>query len=206
MKRLLVLIFVLLIASVCYAGDNTAVVDKDLTITLPNAMYNNSLLNYKVVLKYNSKGYWELYSLEPIKQNVDDYGSNTQSVLDEINKYRANGAPCSTGGKSPLSWDSNLSVAAVDHSIDMAANNYFSHTGLDGSSPWDRIDKAGFTGTPLGENIAAGSSVATVVNSWINSPGHCSNIMNSNATLMGYGWATKSGSDWGIYHTMVTGR
>jgi len=32
------------------------------------------------------------------------------------------------------------------------------------------------------------------------------NIMNKNATEMGYGWASKNGTEWGIYHTMATGR
>lgn len=199
------LIFMLLI-SPCFAADNTPTLDSNLTITLPNIMMNNQLLNYKVTLTYNQKGYWELGSLSPIIQQVDDYASNVQSVLDEINNYRKNGAPCSSGGLSPLSWDSKLSIASVNHSIDMAANNYFSHTGLDGSSPWDRIDAAGYTGTPLGENIAAGSSVKSVVSSWINSPGHCSNLMHSKGVYLGYGWASKSGSDWGIYHTMIIGK
>jgi len=204
MKKLILIL--LLVSSVCFASDNTPTVDSNLTITLPNIKMNDELLNYKVTLKYNNKGYWELGTLSPIVQQVDDYASNVQSVLDEINNYRKNGAPCSSGGLSPLSWNAQLSIASVNHSIDMAANNYFSHTGLNGSSPWDRIADAGYTGNPLGENIAAGSSVKTVVNSWINSSGHCSNIMNTSGTLLGYGWASKSGSDWGIYHTMVIGK
>ena len=198
----------LVFASLCFA-DNTPIVDDDLTITLPNIVYHGSNLNCTAVLKYNANGYWYLQSLEQQKLNlnVDAYGSDADMFLAEINKYRTNGAPCSSGGKPTMAWDQQLADASLGHSADMAANNYFSHTGLDGSTPWDRVSKAGFTGSPLGENIAAGySTVISAVAGWMNSPDHCANIMNSQVTHMGYGWARKTGSDWETYHTMITGR
>ena len=166
-------------------------------------------MNYTVVLKYHPNGYWYVHSLDQHKQNlnVDAYGFDAEAFLTEINHYRANGAPCSSGGKPSVAWDQILADVSLDHSADMAINNYFSHTGSDGSTPWDRVSKAGFSGSPLGENIAAGySTVNTTVAGWINSPGHCACIMDSQITHMGYGWARKSGSQWEIYHTMITGR
>jgi uncharacterized protein YkwD len=32
-------------------------------------------------------------------------------------------------------WNDQLAKAAYDHSVDMNTQDYFSHTGLDGSSP-----------------------------------------------------------------------
>lgn len=209
MKKIIFILMFMIISSVfqvCLA-DDTAILGTDLSITLPNFFYQEVKYNYKAVFGYNSNGTWSLISLTPIKptQDVDDYGSNESSVLEEINKYRANGAPCSAGGLSPVSWDQKLTDAALGHSIDMAANNYFDHYSLNGDSPWDRISAAGFTGQPTGENIAAGYSVKNVVAGWINSPGHCSNIMKSSANVIGYGWASKSTSDWGTYHTLTIG-
>ena len=75
----------------------------------------------------------------------------------------------------------------------MAANNYFSHTSLDGRTFDQRILNAGYTGSfPLGENIAAGPSTAqAVVDGWMASPGHCANIMSPSfrATGIGYGFS-----------------
>lgn len=81
---------------------------------------------------------------------------------------------------SPVTWNTLLEAAAQRHSNDMTNNNWFSHYGTDGSSPWDRIREAGYY--PMlsgGENIAAGySTVLSVIEGWLKSPGHCANIMS----------------------------
>ena len=90
--------------------------------------------------------------------------------------------------------------AARLHAQDMADNNYFSHTGLNGSSFMDRILAAGFTGTcPCGENIAAGNSDASsTMTQWINSPGHCENMMGD-YTKIGVGYAYNANSTYHHY-------
>ena len=73
----------------------------------------------------------------------------------------------------------SLAQAALGHSEDMAARNYFSHTSADGRSMVDRIDATGYAWSALGENIAAGyPSINAVVDGWIASDGHCANLMN----------------------------
>ena len=58
--------------------------------------------------------------------------------------------------------------AAEQHSLDMATQNYFSHTGSDGSGLEDRAANNGFYTFPLGENIAAGYiSIQSVVLAWM---------------------------------------
>ena len=70
--------------------------------------------------------------------------------------------------------------AAAAHSDDMVANNFFSHTGSNGSTLGDRATAAGYQWSSLGENIAAGQlSVAEVVDGWMKSDGHCANLMNA---------------------------
>ena len=113
-------------------------------------------------------------------------------VLTLTNQRRAQGATCGTTSYppvGPLTRNAQLTTAAREHAQDMGDNNYFSHDGLDGSTPFDRIQDAGFTGSPQGENIAAGQSTpAEVVNGWMNSQGHCKNIMLSSFKYLGVGY------------------
>jgi len=117
-----------------------------------------------------------------------------QDVLRLINQKRAAGCNCGTKyyPKAPaLTLDSRLNKAANVHATDMTTKNFFSHTGSDGSQPWDRITRQGYTWSNVGENIAAGYSTASaVVQGWMNSPGHCANIMNPNFTNLGVGYST----------------
>jgi uncharacterized protein YkwD len=77
-------------------------------------------------------------------------------------------------------------MAAKDHSEDMNKNNFFEHTGSDGSTLQDRINKYHYSWSIIGENIAEGySSEKDVVEGWIKSTGHCQNIMNGNFKEMG---------------------
>lgn len=60
----------------------------------------------------------------------------------------------------------------------------FSHTRPDGTSCFTLFAEEGFYGN-LGENLAGGqTSVADVVNAWMNSEGHRANILNSTFTYL----------------------
>ena len=70
-------------------------------------------------------------------------------VLVLVNQRRASGATC--GGTAypavaPLTLNLQLRDAARGHSQDMATNNYFSHTSLDGRTFDQRIRQAGYAG------------------------------------------------------------
>jgi uncharacterized protein YkwD len=96
-------------------------------------------------------------------------------------------------GCGPVHTDERLRTAARRHSADMATQDYFSHTGQDGSSPWDRIRRAGYP-SGIGENIAYGyPSAADVMRGWMNSAGHRANILNCDAHAIGVGLAYNSG-------------
>jgi len=127
------------------------------------------------------------------------------TLLSLVNSHRSAGAVCGSdqlSAASALQWDDALAQAALDHSNDMHANDYFSHTGLNGSSFSERVVDAGFEGTPVGENIAWGyPSLEEVIQGWMESEGHCSNIMNGSATHIGV-----AKSDQGLLWTMVLGR
>ena len=83
-------------------------------------------------------------------------------MIDLVNVERA------AEGLPPLSVDASLASAARAHSEDMGLQDYFSHTGLDGRSPADRIADAGYAWNYMGENIAAGQPTPEdVIDSWM---------------------------------------
>jgi len=127
-------------------------------------------------------------------------------VLELTNARRAKGAMCASdafGPAGPLEMDEVVRLAARLHSQDMGQQNYFEHVSLDGRTFDQRMSMAGFDGpTPWGENIAAGQPTpADVVEGWMNSPGHCRNIMSPEYRVLGVGYAFVEGSDFGHYWT-----
>jgi len=131
-------------------------------------------------------------------------------MLDLINTARATARSCGTTNYEaalPLIWDTQLFEAATAHSQDMAQHNFFDHTGSDGSNVGDRATSAGYNWQRVGENIAAGQTNAeNVVTDWIESPGHCRNLMNSNFTDVSVTCVEDSGGDYVRYWTQVFGK
>lgn len=106
-----------------------------------------------------------------------------------------------------LSYSEELTIAARLHSQDMAAQNYFSHTSLDGRKFSERITAAGYEYRTCGENIAAGQSTPTaVVDSWMHSDGHRANILNPDYCDIGVGYAAADTADYPHYWTQDFGR
>lgn len=132
------------------------------------------------------------------------------ALMARINQLRAAGASCGSAGSfaptGMLGWNPLLTQAADGHSRDMAAQNYFAHTSLDGRSMADRVNATGYAWTRLGENIAAGyGSVDAVMNGWIASAGHCANLMNPNFSEVGVACVSASGAAYPTYWTMNLG-
>ncbi|MFF8833400.1 sigma-70 family RNA polymerase sigma factor [Streptomyces sp. NPDC015131] len=118
-------------------------------------------------------------------------GSFGQQVTTLVNQERAR------NGCGPVSQNSTLDTAALRHSEDMAARGYFDHTSPDGTDPGDRITAAGYQWSTYGENIARGQqSPASVMDSWMNSPGHRANILNCSFKEIGVGAHQGSGGPW----------
>lgn len=128
-----------------------------------------------------------------------------------VNAYRAAGASCGSEGSyaatTALSWNAQLTQAALVHSDDMVALNFFSHTGSNGSNAGQRATAAGYAWQTWGENIAAGqASVAVVMAGWMASPGHCANIMRGAFRDIGLACVSGgAGNTYRTYWTMVLG-
>lgn len=126
-----------------------------------------------------------------------------QEMLTYINQARSKSCQCGTTtypAVPALTLNTQLNTASDAHAVDMATNNYFSHTGLDGSQPWDRMTRAGYNWRAAGENIAAGyTTVRATVDGWLKSPGHCKNIMSASFAEVGVGYGYNAGSTYRQY-------
>ena len=137
------------------------------------------------------------YENEPPKE------PNQKKLLELVNNYRQKGCNCGSEyfpSAEPIVWNDLLESAAKIHSDDMNKNNFFSHTGSDGNNAGYRISNVGYNWSTCGENIAKGYKTEDdVIIGWINSEGHCKNIMNPDFKEMGV--ATS-----GEYWTQVFGK
>lgn len=103
-----------------------------------------------------------------------------QSVLSAVNSARTK------AGCAPLRMNSRLTAAAKSHARAMAEQNFFGHSGKDGSRFSSRIKGQGYSFRTAAENIAAGQkSAGQVVQNWLKSSGHRRNILNCRMTETG---------------------
>ncbi|MDI9633595.1 MAG: CAP domain-containing protein [Methanolinea sp.] len=149
----------------------------------------------------------------PVPPPRVDTPADTAKIEQEI--YRLANAERAKAGLPALAWDGRLAEVAREHSRDMAAGGYFSHTNPRGEGPDERAARHGYpTRKPLpggaymvgiGENIGkmptgkvlgigyvppdAGSIARAQVQSWMASPGHRANILDPDYTVTGVGVA-----------------
>jgi len=130
-------------------------------------------------------------------------------VLELVNEARAKPRNC--GSRSfpnvpPLKLSPILSRAALAHAQDMSAHKRFEHRGSDGSMPANRALRAGYNWLAVGENIAEGAANAeVVVQGWLQSPGHCVNIMSPQYREMGLAYFTDFAHKGDIYWAQTFG-
>lgn len=123
-------------------------------------------------------------------QASDEEAAAEAEVLKLVNQERAK------AGCQRVRADSDLAGLAADFSEDMAERDFFSHTTPDGLSPWDRAENSGISNLG-GENIARGQANArSVMDSWMNSPGHKANILNCDYRTLGVGAHFDEGGPW----------
>lgn len=153
---------------------------------------------------------WRIVLARPmLTSRLADGQAEGQKMLEIINGARSQPRQCGPqafAAAVPLSWNPLLASAAESHSRDMANHNYFEHTDADGHTPGDRAELAGYSGTQVDENIAAGQDTTRkVVEGWLGSPEQCANLMNPQVNELGAAYATDPKSDAGIYWTAMFG-
>jgi uncharacterized protein YkwD len=124
--------------------------------------------------------------------------SDAQQVAVQLNQQRA------ANGLGPLQLSPTLTASAEWKSLHMSFYNYFDHS--DPAPPvardaGTRMSDCGYTDLGKGENIAEGfNTPSTVMDAWMNSPGHRANILGASYVVMGVGVAINAS---GIYYWTV---
>ncbi|GAA4095813.1 hypothetical protein GCM10022248_78430 [Nonomuraea soli] len=99
-------------------------------------------------------------------------------------------------GCRPLRTDRRLTRSAEVHSLEMARSGQFSFDSPDGSSPWDRMARAGYT-QGAAENIGRGYVTAEeAVQGWMANRDHRKNILNCEIRAIGVGVVADAGGPW----------
>lgn len=124
-----------------------------------------------------------------------------QEVLDLINEERAR------NGLGPLVATQTLDAAAAWLAADLATIDALDHTDTLGRGLRERLNAFDYPGnSTIRENIAAGySTPASVVQGWINSPGHYANILAPEATAAGIALYEAPGTKFRFFWAMDFG-
>lgn len=135
----------------------------------------------------------EAYIIRP-----GDVSRVTYSMVDSVNALRT------AKGLSQLQLDAQLTAAAATHSRDMSVQNRPWHFGSDGSSPILRVQRTGYPGTMLGENISETyENEVETLTAWMSVPDTRNVVLDPKAANMGFSWYQEpSGKLW---WTLVTG-
>lgn len=136
-----------------------------------------------------------------------DGAAMARRVLVLVNEARAQPHRCGNERRAaalPVVLDATLGSVAELHARDMARHGRMSHEGSDGSTPAQRLTRAGYPWRTVAENVAAGDTSAdAVMRTWLASPGHCANLMNPEVREMGIAWAFEPSSPKGTYWAQV---
>ena len=129
---------------------------------------------------------------------ASDHGKIQFRMLDSVNSLRG------AAGLAPIELDARLTAAAATHSRDMAVQNRPWHFGSDGSSPIDRVQRVGYEGRLLGENISETyETELETLAAWMEDPTTRRIIVDPDATKMGFAWHQEANGK--IWWTLITG-
>ena len=178
----------------------------------PKRPTTGALFSLLVMMLMGSSSAWaaeDAPSSGHVMQGECELTDQKQAMLSRINAARGQSRQCGDQNFKAvelLTWSCKLETAAQQHSQDMAENDYFSHTDPSGVGIEQRISNQDYRWQAVGENIAAGhTSISAVVNGWLESPGHCQNIMNATFTEMGMAKANEPDSRYSTYWTQTLG-
>lgn len=130
-----------------------------------------------------------------------------KAILDATNAYRAK------NDRGKLSLDSTLAKIAQGHAREMARRDSYGDDDknghiLDGKGPADRAKEGGYVYARIAENVGwnKGHSdpAATMMQGWIDSPGHRRNLLDDELTEIGIGAAQGKSEKW--YFVQLFGR
>ena len=114
-------------------------------------------------------------------------------------------------GLPALTVNAQLTAAAKAHATDMLCNNYLSHIGLNDSTPQERVQAAGFTGSLVLEELYAlhpayGGNPQSAFNWWMSDPASKADLLNANTTVFGIAYANSDNNLFGGYFVVVSAK
>ncbi|MEO5844145.1 MAG: CAP domain-containing protein [Caldimonas sp.] len=116
---------------------------------------------------------------------------SAEAAMRRLNEARLRGATCRPGTTStavPLTWSESLAAAAQVQAAEMARLQRMTHLDSQNRSLAERLRAIGYRYTLAVENVGVGySSLDDVVEAWLESEGHCENLMN--AAVLEFGLA-----------------
>ncbi len=121
-----------------------------------------------------------------------------KTLIDLINKARTD------AGRLALTVNDKLMAAARAHSLDMACNNFMTHSGSDGSYTGDRLASAGYTNPFYIELLAIGLP-QDAMNQWKKENADWTSVLTSRVTEIGVGYVFSKFSAYGGYWTVELG-
>jgi uncharacterized protein YkwD len=167
---------------------------------------------YRDIGAHRSGNEWTIVLAAPAPNPVTlvpDTAEAAREVFKATNAARAEARQCGDTWMEavpPLAWNKDLAAAALAHSQDMAQQGYFAHKNKQGNEVSQRAEAQGYRWRHIGENISRGqTSAQEAVTGWINSPGHCHNLMHQRFTEFGAGVAIRQGKRPAAYWTQVFG-
>lgn len=187
---------------------------------------NQKIYVPKLVEKANSVNYSYFNPLSINTTQISEWFPPSKPISDKTKEierliFEKTNAERVSIGVSPLIWSEGLAGVARNHSLDMAKNDFFSHTNLKGEDPTARAIRyginvrrelgGGWYSNGIAENIGKMStgnvigigyvssdsdSIASAqIKSWMSSSGHRQNILNLQYVYLGVGVAY-DGSDY----------
>ncbi len=120
-----------------------------------------------------------------------------------------NSTPAQIPARPPLRHNPALELAASNHAVAMARQQFFNHTDPQGRTVGQRVKRMGYRWRVVGENLAAGQqTVGDTVQSWLLSQSHCNILIDPRFTEFGIARvnATNPSDRYRSYWTLVVAR
>jgi len=142
-----------------------------------------------LIISCATKNHAPKYEQETKSTKIITSANFEKIFLSKVNIVRAKARKC--GDKyfpaaPALALNRTLSKAAHKHSQDMYKHQFLEHTSSNGDTLVERMQDVKYLWSAVGENIAHNQkSIGQVLEDWLSSPGHCSNIMSIDYTQTG---------------------
>lgn len=114
-----------------------------------------------------------------VTRELSEYELRNKESLDPLKIVALTNIERAKYSLPPLTWNEKLASSANIKARDMITKQYFAHESPDGVGIEQLAQKANYSYSLIGENLAMGDFISSsdVVKGWMDSPGHRANIL-----------------------------